>query len=91
MSNLYVLELRICVDKEVSEGSILWTKNDSSNENDEGMMNLMAVDATMTSKIIIMVTTKMMIWSKVNTRLEMMFLELGLFQLSKSRTMYKNS
>ena len=36
MSNLYVLELRICVDKEVSEGSILWTGNDKGNEDDEG-------------------------------------------------------
>ena len=52
MSYLYVLESKICVDKEVSEGSILWIKNDSSNEDDEGMMNLLAVDATTTSKII---------------------------------------
>ena len=88
---LYVLELKTCVDKKVSEGSILWTGNASGNEDDEGVMNLMVTEAMITSKIIIMMTTKTMIWSKVNTRSAMVFLKFGLFQLSKSRTMYENS
>ena len=91
MSYLYVLESKICVDKEVSEGSILWTGNASGNEDDEGVMNLMVTEAMITSKIVIMMTTKTMIWSKVNTRSAMVFLKFGLFQLSKSRTMYENS
>ena len=36
MSYLYMLESKMWVDKEVSEGSILWTGNDNGNEDDEG-------------------------------------------------------
>jgi len=36
MSYLYVLESKMCIDKDVSDGSILWTRNNNGNENDEG-------------------------------------------------------
>ena len=84
MSYLYVLESKMCVDKEVSDGSILWTRNNNGNENDEGDDesngdegddypedddNNDDVDDGLVES---------------ETRVAMVFLILGVFQLSKS-------
>ena len=36
MPYLYVLEPKICGDKGVSEGGILWNRNSNGNEDDKG-------------------------------------------------------
>ena len=58
---IYMLSSKMCSDKGESEGSTLWISNGNGNDNDEGATNLTEMEVTITSKMMIMMTTKIII------------------------------
>ena len=81
ISYLYVLESKMCFDK-VYYGLGTTTVTRMT----RGTTNMIVMKVMITPKITIIMTTKTMVWSKVNTRVAMVFLKLGVLQLLKSGT-----